>query len=158
MNNGGSRENRVRILKEVLLEVRNNIPPKMPVFVRVSANDFVDGGIDIKETIEMLSIVKDLIDVVDCSSGGLLSPRIDLFHGYQISYAEAVKRELSIPTVAVGCIESPDMAEEIIGNQRADIVALGRVLLRQPYWPMYAAHKLKGELKIPFQYERGAYQ
>jgi len=155
---GGSRENRVRFLREVLIEVKKNIPDNMPIFMRVSATDFVDGGIDINETVEIVKLVKDLVDIVDCSSGGLLSPRIDLYPGYQITYAEAVKRETGIPSVAVGLISSPDMAEEIIGNQRADMVALGRVLLRQPYWPVYAAHELKDGDIIAGQYYRGRYR
>jgi len=155
---GGSRQNRVRFLKEVLEEVRKNILESMPVFVRVSATDFVEGGLDIDETIEIMKIVKELVDVVDCSSGGLLSPRIDLYPGYQIGYAEAVKRQVGISTVAVGLIDAPDMAEEIIGNQRADLVALGRVLLRRPYWPIYATYRLKADEIIPPQYERGRYR
>ncbi|MDI6600586.1 MAG: NADPH dehydrogenase NamA [Thermoanaerobacteraceae bacterium] len=155
---GGLRENRVRFLREVLTEVKKNIPEDMPVFMRVSATDFVDGGIDINETVEIVKLVKDLVDIVDCSSGGLLSPRIDLYPGYQIGYAEAVKREAGIPSVAVGLISSPDMAEEIIGNDRANLVALGRVLLRQPYWPVYAAHELKDGDIIAGQYYRGRYR
>jgi len=155
---GGSRGSRVRFLTEVLTEVRKNIPDSMPVFVRVSATDLVEGGLDIDETIGIIKLVKGLVDVVDCSSGGLLAPRIDLYSGYQIGYAEAVKRQIGIITVAVGLIDSPYMAEEIIGNQRADIVALGRALLRQPYWPIYAAYMLKADEKMPVQYERGGYR
>ncbi|HBT50508.1 MAG TPA: NADPH dehydrogenase, partial [Petrotoga sp.] len=107
---------------------------------------------------EIVKLVKDLVDIVDCSSGGLLSPRIDLYPGYQIIYADTVKRETGVPSVAVGLISSPDMAEEIIGNGRADMVALGRVLLRQPYWPVYAAHELKDGDIIAEQYYRGRYR
>jgi len=155
---GGSRENRVRFLRDVLTEVKNNIPQEMPIFMRVSATDFVEEGIDINETVEIVKLVKDLVDIVDCSSGGLLSPRIDLYPGYQITFAETVKRETGIPSVAVGLISNPDMAEEIIGNQRGDMVALGRVLLRQPYWPVYAAHELKYGDIIAEQYYRGRYR
>jgi NADPH2 dehydrogenase len=105
-----------------------------------------------------VNLVKDLVDVVDCSSGGLLSPRIDLYPGYQIGFAEAVKRETGVATAAVGLITCPEMAEEIIGNGRADLVLLGRVLLRQPYWPLYAAHELKADVAFPEQYERGKYR
>jgi NADPH2 dehydrogenase len=104
-----------------------------------------------------VNLVKDLVDVVDCSSGGLLSPRIDLYPGYQIGYAEAVKKSTGLLTAAVGLITSPELAEEIIGNGRADIVLLGRALLRQPYWPLYAAHELKANVAFPEQYERGKY-
>lgn len=155
---GGKRENRVRFLREVLNEIKKNIPDNMPIFMRVSATDFVDGGLDINETVEIVKLVKDLVDIVDCSSGGLLSPRIDLYPGYQIIYAETVKRETGVPSLAVGLISSPDMAEEIIGNGRADMVALGRVLLRQPYWPVYAAHELKDGDIIAEQYYRGRYR
>jgi len=155
---GGRIENRVRFLREVLEAVRSNVPEDMPIFMRVSATDYVEGGLDIDETIAIVNMVKDLVDVVDCSSGGLLSPRIDLYPGYQIGFAEAVKRETGVATAAVGLITSPEMAEEIIGNQRADLVLLGRVLLRQPYWPLYAAHFLKADVGYPKQYERGRYQ
>lgn len=155
---GGSRENRARFLREVLTEIKKNISQDMLVFMRVSATDFVDGGLDINETVEIVKLVKDLVDIVDCSSGGLLSPRIDLYPGYQLSYAEAVKRDAGVASAAVGLISSPDMAEEIIGNNRADLVVLGRVLLRQPYWPIYAAHELKAEVEMPTQYQRGRYR
>ncbi|WP_018963639.1 NADPH dehydrogenase NamA [Coprothermobacter platensis] len=154
---GGSRENRVRFLREVLEEVKGCIPQSMPIFMRVSATDFVEGGLDIDETVSIVNLVKDLVDVVDCSSGGLLSPRIDLYPGYQIGYAEAVKKSTGLLTAAVGLITSPELAEEIIGNGRADIVLLGRALLRQPYWPLYAAHELKANVAFPEQYERGKY-
>lgn len=155
---GGGIENRVRFLREVLEAVRSNVPEDMPIFMRVSATDYVEGGLDIDETIAIVNMVKDLVDVVDCSSGGLLSPRIDLYPGYQIGFAEAVKRETGVATAAVGLITSPEMAEEIIGNQRADLVLLGRVLLRQPYWPLYGAHELKADVVFPKQYERGEYR
>jgi len=155
---GGSRENRVRFLKEVLTAVRANIPPEMPVFLRVSATDFVPGGLDLAETVEIVRSVRELVDLVDCSSGGLLAPRIDLYAGYQVEYAATVRRETGLPTAAVGLISTPELAEEIIGNGRADLVALGRVLLRRPYWPLYAAHVLKADVPWPQQYERGKYR
>ncbi len=155
---GGTRENRVRFLREVLTEVKKNIPKDMPVFVRVSAADFVECGLDIAETVEMVKLVKDLVDIVDCSSGGLLSTHIDIYPGYQITYAEAVRKETGLPTAAVGLISDPEMAEEIIGNGRADMVVLGRALLRQPYWPVYAAHELKAGDVIAQQYYRGKYR
>ncbi|RKL61986.1 NADPH dehydrogenase NamA [Thermoanaerobacteraceae bacterium SP2] len=155
---GGSRENRVRFLKEVLIEVRSAIPDDMPLIVRLSATDFMEGGLDITETIEIVKLIKDKVDLVDTSAGGLLSPKLELYPGYQINYSEAVKRSTGLPTAAVGLITTPELAEEVIGNERADLVALGRVLLRQPYWPMYAAHVLKEDIPIPEQYLRGKYR
>lgn len=155
---GGSRENRVRFLKEVLTEVRSYLPKDMPLFLRVSATDFVEGGLDIDETVEIVKMVKDLVDIVDTSAGGLLSPKLELYPGYQINYAQEIKKTTGIPTAAVGLITAPELAEEIIGNKRADLVALGRVLLRQPYWPLYAAHVLKEDIPIPEQYLRGKYR
>ena len=154
---GGALENRVRFLREVLEAVKSSIPEDMPILMRVSATDYVEGGLDIEQTVAIVKFVKDLVDVVDCSSGGLLSPRIDLYPGYQIGFAEAVKKGTGVATAAVGLITSPDMAEEIVGNERADLVLLGRVLLRQPYWPLYAAHELKADLDYPKQYDRGRY-
>lgn len=155
---GGTRENRVRFLRAVLEEVRANIPAEMPLFLRVSANDFVPGGLDIGETVEIVRLVKELVDLVDVSSGGLLAPRIDLYAGYQVNYAAAVRQEVGLPTGAVGLITTPELAEEIIGNGRADLVVLGRALLRRPYWPLYAAHVLKAEIPWPREYERGKYR
>ncbi|MDI6833965.1 MAG: NADPH dehydrogenase NamA [Bacteroidales bacterium] len=154
---GGNTINRTRFLKEILTEIKNVIPSNMPIFIRVSASDYIEGGLNIDETLAIIDIIKDLIDIVDCSSGGLLSPRIDLYPGYQIGFAETIKKFFNISTAAVGLITTPEMAEEIIGNQRADLVLLGRVLLRQPYWPMYAAHILKADFTYPTQYIRGKY-
>lgn len=154
---GGNTINRTRFLKEILTEIKNIIPVDIPIFLRVSATDYLPGGLIIDETIAIIDIVKEMVDIVDCSSGGLLSPRIDLYPGYQIGFAEMIKNTLNIPTAAVGLITSAELAEEIIGNQRADLVLLGRVLLRQPYWPMYAANVLKTDFTYPKQYIRGKY-
>lgn len=154
---GGNTINRTRILKDILTEIKNVIPADMPIFIRVSATDYIEGGLNIDETLAIIDIIKDLVDIVDCSTGGLLSPRIDLYPGYQIGFAETIKKYFNISTAAVGLITTPEMAEEIISNQRADLVLLGRALLRQPYWPMYAAHILKADFTYPTQYIRGKY-
>ncbi|HHW59695.1 MAG: NADPH dehydrogenase NamA [Bacteroidales bacterium] len=154
---GGNTINRTRLLQEILTEIKKIIPTDMPIFIRVSATDYVKGGLNIDETMTIIDIIKDLVDIVDCSTGGLLSPRIDLYPGYQIKFAEKIKNSLNIPTAAIGLITRPEMAEEIVGNERADLVLLGRVLLRQPYWPMYAAHILKADFIYPTQYIRGKY-
>ena len=95
------------------------------------------------------------VDLLDCSSGAVVPASIDPYPGYQVPLAEYFRRELGLPTGAVGLITSAPQAEEIIANQRADLVLLGRELLRNPYWPIYAARELDAEIEIPFQYRHG---
>lgn len=152
---GGDLENRERFLKEVLQEVRNNWPQDKPIIVRVSAEDFAEGG---NHDDVLADIMKDLkaegIDLVNVSSGGVVNVGPKAYPGYQVRYAETIKSEASIPVIAGGLITSPQMAEEILQNGRADLVFLGRELLRNPYWPLYAAKEVRDQADWPTQYER----
>lgn len=152
---GSSRENRVRFLQEIIEAVRKEWPEDKPIFLRVSASDYVDGGIDINEMVEILKLVKDAgVDVIDVSSGGLLSVKFDIGPGYQIKFSEQVRKELGLPTITVGLITEPELAEEILFNERADLIALGRELLRDPHWPLHAAAKLGANIEWPTPYLR----
>jgi len=155
---GGSFENRVCFLLETLDAMRREWPAELPLFVRLSVTEWVPGGWDIEDTIQLCRMLKsrDDIDLIDCSSGGN-SPgqRVPVYPGYQVPFAERIRRETDIATAAVGLISAPEAAEEIIANGRADIIALGRVLLFDPYWPLHAAKALKATtVPWPLQYER----
>ncbi|MCW5770590.1 MAG: NADH:flavin oxidoreductase/NADH oxidase [Rhodospirillaceae bacterium] len=155
---GGTLENRARLLMEALDAIRSEWPADLPLFVRLSCTDWVQGSWDVAEAIELCRMLKARgdVDLVDCSSGGN-DPRqqIPVHPGYQIGFAERVRREAGLATAAVGLIHSPDMAEEIVANGRADIVVLGRTLLADPVWPLRAAKALRAaNVKWPVQYER----
>jgi 2,4-dienoyl-CoA reductase-like NADH-dependent reductase (Old Yellow Enzyme family) len=155
---GGSFENRIRMLLETIDAVRSEWPDDLPLFVRISCTDWVDGGWDLEDSIRLGEVLKSggKVDLIDCSSGGL-DPRqkIPLYPGYQLSFAEAVKHKADIATAAVGLIHSPDLAEHIVANRQADLVVLGRALLAEPYWPLQAAKALRTSAPWPRQYERG---
>ncbi len=149
---------RARFLMETIDAVRSEWPAELPLAVRLSCTDWVDGGIDLAETVELSRrlAARGDVDLLDCSSGGN-DPRqnIPIHPGYQVPFAETVRREAGIATAAVGLIHTPDMAEEIVANGRADIVALGRTLLADPTWPLRAAASLKAaNVAWPVQYER----
>jgi NADPH2 dehydrogenase len=148
---GGSRPNRMRFMLEVTDAVREIVPASKPLLARLSVTDWVDGGIDIEDSIEFARALKAHgVDLIDCSSGGILEdkpPRMG--PGYQIPFAEAIKKGADVATIAVGSISAPEMAEEIVLNQRADMVALGRELLHNPHWPLDAAHVLGDEAPWP---------
>lgn len=155
---GGSLEQRARFLMETVDAVRSEWPDDLPLFVRLSCSDWVEGGLTVDDSVEVAKWLRARgdVDLVDCSSGGN-DPRqqIPIHPGYQIPLAETLKREAEIPTAAVGLLHSPDFCEEVIANGRADLVVLGRTLLADPYWPLHAATKLRAEnLDWPVQYER----
>jgi 2,4-dienoyl-CoA reductase-like NADH-dependent reductase (Old Yellow Enzyme family) len=153
---GGSLENRMRAPLEVTRAVRAVWPESKPLFVRISATDWVDGGWDLEHSIVFARELKHAgVDLVDCSSGGN-SPKqqIPLGPGYQVPFAEAVRRDAGIATGAVGLITEPRQAEEIVAGGAADVVVLARALLRDPYWPLRAADELGVEVPWPVQYER----
>ncbi len=152
---GGSRENRVRFLKEIIEAVKEVWPENKPISLRVSADDYTEGGIDKEEMVEIVNLVKDDIDIVHVSSGGVVKARINAFPGYQVTHAERIKKECNIPTIAVGLIKDYDHIEEIISNERADLVALGRALLRDPYLVLNMAYERNISGFFPKQYERG---
>ena len=155
---GGSLENRTRLAREVVEAVRREWPERLPLLVRVSATDWVEGGWDVEQTVELARQVKALgADLVDCSSGGLMaSARVPVAPGYQVPFAERVRREAGVPTAAVGMITGAAQAEEIVREGRADAVVLARQLLRDPYWPLHAAAELGRPVAWPAQYLRAA--
>ncbi len=155
---GGSFANRARIVREVVSAVRAEWPEELPVFVRISASDWVEGGWTIEDSVELAAQLKPLgVDLIDCSSGGnvMPPPRMPLGPGYQVPFAERVRRDAGVPTGAVGLITTPQQADQIVRTGQADLVLLGRELLRDPYWPLRAAHELRQEITWPPQYERG---
>jgi len=151
---GGSFENRIRLLLEVIDSVQETWPASKPLFVRISSTDWTEGGWTIDESIALAKILKDKgVDLVDCSSGGNVLAPIPLKPGYQVEFAQAL-RQTGILTGAVGMITEAKQAEEIIANGQADIVIIARELLRDPHFPLRAAHELNADIKWPVQYER----
>lgn len=153
---GGSLENRTRLLLLIVSTVRKEMPDEMPLFVRISATDGVDGGWDLDQSVSLAKkLSKAGVDLVDCSSGGLVpNAKIEAGPGYQVPFSEAIKREASIKTAAVGLITSPQQANSIIASEQADIVLLAREMLRDPYWPLHAAQELGYKMEWPSQYLR----
>ncbi len=153
---GGSFDGRARLALEVAGAVRRVWPEKLPLFVRVSATDWAEGGWDLPQTVELARRLKALgVDLIDCSSGGLVPyAKIPAGPGYQVPFSEAVRREAGIATGAVGVITEPAQAEEILASGKADAVLLARQLLREPYWPLRAAAALGDEGPWPKQYLR----
>ncbi|MDF2943034.1 MAG: NADH:flavin oxidoreductase/NADH oxidase [Herbinix sp.] len=152
---GGSEENRVRFLKEILSEVKSVWPKDKPILVRVSAEDYAPEGNHDSIVANMLLSVKDDIDLFNVSSGGVIDTAMKVYPGYQVKFAETIRKVTGIPVIAGGLITSPLMAEEILQNDRADFIFLGRELLRNPYWPLQAAKELRENIDWPKQYERG---
>ncbi|MGV3488982.1 MAG: NADPH dehydrogenase NamA [Tuberibacillus sp.] len=151
---GGDRDNRYRILSEVIDAVKSEFDG--PLFVRVSANDYLEGGNTPDDYVYFAKKMKAQgIDLIDCSSGAVLPAPIDAFPGYQVPYADQIRKEAGIPTGAVGLILNGVQAEEILKNGRADLIILARELLRDPYWPYRAAKELRTTIESPVQYKRG---
>ncbi len=153
---GGSFENRTRIVREVVEAVRRTWPDRLPLLLRVSCSEWVDGGWDLPQTVELARQVRSLgVDMVDCSSGGnVATARIPAGPGYQVPFAEAVRRDAGIATAAVGLITSPAQAETVIRSGQADLVLLARELLRDPSFPLRAARELGVDGPWPRQYLR----
>jgi 2,4-dienoyl-CoA reductase-like NADH-dependent reductase (Old Yellow Enzyme family) len=137
--------------------VRDVWPDNLPVFIRVSATDRVEGGWDLPQTVQFARLLKDVgIDLIDCSTGGLVpDAKIPAGPGFQTPFAAAVRKEAQMPVAAVGLITSLFQAEQIISTGMADTVLLGRELLRNPYWPLEAARVLRADYLWPSQYLRG---
>ncbi len=153
---GGSFDNRIRFLREVVQAVRGQWPERYPLFVRISATDWAEGGWDIADSVELARRLKPLaVDLIDCSSGGLIKTPIPFGPGYQTPFAERIRREGGILTGAVGMITAPAQADHIIRTAQADVVILAREFLRNPYWPLHAAHQLGQDVAWPKQYLRG---
>jgi len=153
---GGSFANRTRLVCEVVEGVRTAWPARLPLFVRISATDWVEGGWDLEQSVALARLLKERgVDLLDCSSGGLVpQAKIPAGPGFQVGFAERVRRETGLATGAVGLITSPEQAEQIVAGGQADLVLLGRELLRDPQWPLHAAARLKVDVAWPKQYER----
>lgn len=151
---GGSLGNRTRFLKEILLAIKEVWPEEKPIIIRFSATDYKQGGIDKNEIVDIINEVKEYFDIADISTGGLVDVDIDTFPGYQVSFAERVKKKCDIPTISVGLIEDFNQIEEILANDRSDLVALGRKLLRDPYTPLHMAADEGIDIDFPPQYKR----
>jgi 2,4-dienoyl-CoA reductase-like NADH-dependent reductase (Old Yellow Enzyme family) len=153
---GGSLANRMRLALRIAKAVRAVWPEDKPLFVRVSATDWVEGGWDLKGTIALARELRELgVDLLDCSSGGnVADAKIPLTHGYQVPFAMAVRNDVGMPTAAVGLITEAKQAEAIVAGGLADAVFLARQLLRDPYWPMHAAKELGVDIDWPKQYQR----
>ncbi|MEI7907566.1 MAG: NADPH dehydrogenase NamA [Bacteroidota bacterium] len=154
-NYGGSFENRIRLLREVVESVRSVWPAENPIFVRISTSDWIDGGWMLDDSIALAKVLKDLgVDLIDCSSGGNSSAAlIPVAPGYQVPFAEAL-RKTGILTGAVGLITTAHQAESIVNEGKADVVFLAREMLRNPYFPLLAAQQLGAEIEWPVQYAR----
>jgi len=153
---GGSFENRTRILREIVTAVRTVWPDHLPLFVRISATDWTAEGWQPEDSVSLAHMLSPLgVDLMDCSTGAII-PKVSIPLGplYQVPFAEKVKKESGMPTGAVGLITTPQEAEQIIAEGRADIVLLARQLLRDPYFPLHAARILGVDLPWPLQYER----
>jgi 2,4-dienoyl-CoA reductase-like NADH-dependent reductase (Old Yellow Enzyme family) len=155
-NYGGSFENRTRLCREVVTAVRSAWPKELPLFVRISATDWVEGGWDIEQSVQLAKQLKLMgVDLVDCSSGGNVPhAQIPVGAGYQTGFAERIRRQTGILTGAVGLITSPAQAEHIIRTEQADAVIMAREFLRDPYWPLRAARELEQAIAWPVQYLR----
>jgi 2,4-dienoyl-CoA reductase-like NADH-dependent reductase (Old Yellow Enzyme family) len=155
---GGSYDNRVRFCLEVVDAVRSVWPESLPVFVRISATDWKEGGWDVEQSVELARRFRDRgVDLVDCSSGGAVADaKITLGPGYQVPFAERIKKEAGIATGAVGLITDPQQAEAIVCTGQADCVLLAREMLRDPYFPLHAAQTLGATVPWPVQYARAA--
>lgn len=153
---GGSLENRMRLTLRVAEDVRAAWPDDLPLFVRISARDWAEGGWTLDESVQLSTRLRDLgVDLVDCSSGGAIPhAKIELEPGYQVPFAREIRSRAKIATGAVGLITEARQAEEIIANGDADAVLLARQMLRDPYFPLHAAEELGVDVKWPDQYGR----
>jgi 2,4-dienoyl-CoA reductase-like NADH-dependent reductase (Old Yellow Enzyme family) len=153
---GGSYANRARLMMDVASAVRAVWPDTLPVFVRISATDWAEGGWSVDESVQLASQLKQIgIDVVDCSSGGLAAhQQIAIGPGYQVPFSRRIRHEAAVSTAAVGLITDPQQAEAIVRDGDADIVLFARELLRNPRWPLHAAHVLGADGPWPSQYVR----
>ena len=155
---GGSFENRIKFLLETVQAVRTAIPDSMPLFVRLSASDWIeDGGWNIIDSIELAKQLKELgVDLIDTSSAGNIhEQKITVGPGFQVPFANAIKHEAGIPTSAVGLITTPAQAQHIIETEEADAVFMAREMIRNPRWPLHAAQELGVSIEWPVQFERG---
>ena len=153
---GATLANRARIVLEVVAAVREVWPPPKPLFVRLSATDWASGGWDIDECVELAQWLRDAgVDVIDCSSGGLVPyAKVPIAPGYQVPFAARIRRDAGIATAAVGLITEPKQAQDIVARGDADFIVMARELLRDPYFPRRAAKELGATIRPPVQYQR----
>ena len=157
-NYGGSFENRTRLCREIVAAVRSTWPKELPLFVRISSTDWIEGAWDVDDSVKLARQLKSMgVDLIDCSSGGNVPhAKIPVGPGYQVAFAERIRREAEIRTGAVGMITSPVQAEHIIRTEQADAAIMAREFLRDPYWPLRAARELDEPIAWPVQYLRAA--
>jgi len=157
---GGSFDNRIRLLVETVDAVRLVLPAEMPLFVRISATEWTEGGWDVDDSVALARVLKEHgVDLIDTSSGGnVAGAKIPTGPGYQAPFAERIRREAGIATAAVGQITEAAQAEEIVKGGQADLVLLAREMLRDPYWPLHAAEELGVDVSWPAQYLRAAHR
>jgi 2,4-dienoyl-CoA reductase-like NADH-dependent reductase (Old Yellow Enzyme family) len=154
---GGSFEHRTRLVREVVDEVRRVLPTGMPLLVRISATDWVEGGWTPEESVELSRLLAAAgADLIDVSTGGNAPAEIPVGPGYQVPFARQIREGAAVPTGAVGLITEPAQAEQVLLDGDADVVLLARALLRNPHWPLAAAHELGAEIAWPDQYARAA--
>ena len=157
---GGSYDNRVRLCLEVVDAVRGVWPERLPLLVRISATDWKEGGWELDQAVELARRLRARgVDLVDCSSGGAVhDQQIAVGPGYQVPFAERIRRDAGVPTGAVGLITRAEQADAIVSHGQADVVLLARELLRDPYWPLHAADQLGHKVPWPPQYLRAAHR
>jgi 2,4-dienoyl-CoA reductase-like NADH-dependent reductase (Old Yellow Enzyme family) len=155
---GGSFDNRTRIVREIVSAIRRVMPEKLPLFIRISATDWKEGGWDLDQSVELAKRFAAMgVDLVDCSSAGLANDqKIVLGPGYQVPFSERIRRDSGVMTGTVGLIETKEQVEEILANDKADLVFMAREFLRDPYWPLRTARELKQPIGWPVQYLRAA--
>jgi 2,4-dienoyl-CoA reductase-like NADH-dependent reductase (Old Yellow Enzyme family) len=155
---GGSFENRTRIGREIVSAVRKVWPENLPLFIRISATDWKEGGWDLDQAVELAKQLKPLgVDLVDCSSAGLVvDQKIIAGPGFQVPFAERIRRDADILTATVGLIETKEQFIDILAKNQADLVLMAREFLRDPYWPLRTARELKQKISWPAQYLRAA--
>lgn len=153
---GGSFENRIRLLKEITAAVQSVWPKDLPLFVRISATEWTEGGWNEHDSVRLAVVLKDMgVDLIDCSTGGNTpGAKIPVGPGYQVRFAAQVKKEANILTGAVGMITTAEQAEEILVKEEADFIIIARELLRDPYFALHAAHALGADVEWPEQYQR----
>ena len=154
---GGSFANRTRLVRETVAAVREVWSEEKPLWLRISATDWVEGGWDIEQSVELAKVVKELgVDLIDCSSGGTVAYAvIKVGPGFQVPFAAQIRREAGVATGAVGLITEPKQADAIVREGKADVVLMAREVLRRPQWPLHAAPELGVEPPMPLQYQRG---
>jgi 2,4-dienoyl-CoA reductase-like NADH-dependent reductase (Old Yellow Enzyme family) len=154
-DHGGSFDNRIQLLNQVVSTVRDAIPQDAPLFVRLSATDWIPGGWSLDDSTRLATILKTRsVDLIDVSSGGITpDARIPVGRSYQVPFSRHIRSNAGMPTAAVGLITEPDQAEDVMASGDADLVFLGRAFLRDPYWPVRAQATLMHEVHVPAPYK-----